>query len=40
MIGFSISAVTAAGRRLLKKSNSQESVKNIRLLTVMLQALS
>ena len=30
MIRFSSSAVTAAGR-LLKKSNSQESVKNIRL---------
>ena len=39
MIRFSISAVTAADR-LLKKSNSQESVKNIRLSIVIVQALS
>ena len=34
-----ISAVTAAGR-LLKKSISQESVENIRLSMVIVQALS
>ena len=39
MIRFNISAVTAAGW-LVKKSNSQESVKNIRLSMVMVQALS
>ena len=39
MIRFSISAVTAAGL-LLKKSNSKESVKNIRLSMVIVQALS
>ena len=39
MIRFSISAVTAADR-LLKKSNSQESVKNIRVSIVIVQALS
>ena len=38
MIRFSISVVIAAGR-LLKKSNSQESVKNIRLSMVIVQAL-